>query len=644
MIVEIQQQAVSQLLQLLPDKVSSFQGSEFPLPVKATFLGDKEIDIPSLRQELIDKQNSDVKELLEPVLLAAELYEAACDDKQQFFLDDQKVQRYVFMGSKWQAGWALVLGGNNQDELIGQLKDRNFAIFTDLPNIPDTVYIGNRPTSAVYFLQLMVRYGLIWGRIPPGNDHQMGHFLEKDVPGLIIVYKDLPALKYLVVLGLMKLGAPAVVPPTFPFPYGCHAIAETVSDIVETGSRFPNLRQRYYKDQTISLPDYCNPASVKEEIQAAQFFGGKANSFFCLRPAAKAGQRLTVIGKPAKDIGILVEIAAQNFSDDIAATVETAALKSINFLSGVHAYNKEGIFHLELKAGISLNEEQISNAIYWGIRYEYPRLENIAVTIFYEPAELALAAKDITQYKKQRRQFIENMTEDNTEEFCVCTECRPFSLVHTCILTPERMPMCAARTYASVKAAALLGSSTVPWKRRSEKDMPLRRIFNKGKVLDADKGEYQGCNQIYQEMTDGQLNRVYLHSLRDYPTTSCGCFQALAFWLEEVQGIGIMSRNSQAVTPTGQTWPMLANKAGGKQCPGIAGVSLSYIRSRHFLKGDGGIGNVVWVDSKLYKKISDLFLPGKKVATEKELRTIGELKNLLIEDGNVMDVSVEILE
>ena len=85
MTVEMQQQAVSQLLELLPDEVCSFEGSEYPLPVKATFLGDKKINTSSLRAELIDKQNADVKELLEPILLAAELYEACCKDRQHFF-------------------------------------------------------------------------------------------------------------------------------------------------------------------------------------------------------------------------------------------------------------------------------------------------------------------------------------------------------------------------------------------------------------------------------------------------------------------------------------------------------------------------------------------------------------------------------
>jgi acetyl-CoA decarbonylase/synthase complex subunit beta len=628
-IADLQKIAVTRILELLPEQITVFKNTETPLPIGATFLGSAKPDISVLRQKITLKQSGDVKELLEPVLLAAELYEASCSDKEDFFLDDKQVQRYVFTGSKWRAGWALVLGGKDHRKLIEKLKNLKFAVFTDTPGIENTVYIGCRDTSPVYFLQLMVRYGLTWGRIKPGDDHQMGHFLEKDMPGLIIICEDLPPLKYLIVLGMMKLGAPAVVPSTFPFPYGRRIIADSISDIIEKGTKFSNLRQRYYLDEIISLPDYCNPAMVNENIETKHVLGGKADSFFCVRPVSNASQRLSVIGRQAGNIGIMVGISAKHFTDDIAAAVEKVALKSISFLSGVHACQDDNVFRIELGTGINLDDKQIGEAIYWGIRYEYPQLEDISVSIVYDDAELAIRAKDILEYKKQRYEFINNMTEDNISEFCVCTECRPFSLVHTCLITPERMPMCAARSYVSVKAAAYFGSTAVPWKRQSDKELPLRMVFNKGKLLNADKGEYEGCNEIYEEMTGGQLKRVYLHSLRDYPLTSCGCFQALAFWIDEVKGIGIMSRDSEAVTPTGQTWAELANRAGGKQCSGIVGVSLGYIRSKNFMKGDGGISNVVWVDSALYKQMSDLFLPNKKVATEKNVNTMAELKSFV---------------
>ncbi len=88
----MQQQAVNEILNLLPGQVHSFKGSEYPLPIKATFLGDKEINISSLRQRLVQKQDGDVKDLLEPLLLAAELCEAAHEDKEQFFLSACRVR------------------------------------------------------------------------------------------------------------------------------------------------------------------------------------------------------------------------------------------------------------------------------------------------------------------------------------------------------------------------------------------------------------------------------------------------------------------------------------------------------------------------------------------------------------------------
>jgi acetyl-CoA decarbonylase/synthase complex subunit beta len=130
-------------------------------------------------------------------------------------------------------------------------------------------------------------------------------------------------------------------------------------------------------------------------------------------------------------------------------------------------------------------------------------------------------------------------------------------------------------------------------------------------------------------MTGEKLNRVQLHSLRQYPPTSCGCFQNLAFWIEPLSGIGIMSRDSDAVAPEGSRWFELANRAGGKQTPGILGVSTSYIRSKYFLKGDGGLGNVVWMDQKLKDILMDIIPPGVKVATENDVKTIHELKVFL---------------
>ena len=625
----MQQSAIKQLLTILPNDVGKFKNTEYPLPIKSAFLGEKQIHCSALRKDLIKKQDGDVKDLLEPLLLAAELYEASCQDNEQYFLSDSQVQSYVFSGSKWKAGWVLVLGGDDKEELVAKLQEKDFLVFIDQPNVKNTVYIGNRATCPIYFLQLMVRYGMIWGQISPGDDHSLGHFLEKDMPGFIIIYKDLDPLKYLIALGLMKLGAPAVVTETFPFPYGFFVCADTIDDIIEKSSRFPNLRRRYFKDEIISLPDYCNPASANETFESVHSIGGTGPSFLCVKPAAKVSRSLKTIGDRSNEIGILIEIAEKHFSDDITLIVEKTALKSLNYISGLHASMEYQVLRLDFAQDASINETMIADAIYWGIRSEYPCIKNIAVKIIYDHEELITEFDKTEKYNKQRLDCIENMTEENTDIFCICTECRPFSLVHTCVATPERVPMCGSRTYASIKAAAYFGSSTIPWQRQSEKLIPLRSVCKKGRIINSGIGEYDGINKAYRKMTHGKMQRVYLHSLRKFPHTSCGCFQALAFWIKSVQGIGIISRHSTAVTPDGQTWEKLANRAGGKQSPGVTGISLEYIRSKSFLRGDGGLSNVVWVDSVLYAKIKDLFRPNQKVATEKDVHSITELLALV---------------
>jgi acetyl-CoA decarbonylase/synthase complex subunit beta len=267
----------------------------------------------------------------------------------------------------------------------------------------------------------------------------------------------------------------------------------------------------------------------------------------------------------------------------------------------------------------------LGEAVYWGLRLRYPRLRRIATQVIRDEKTLAAKAPEVRRHAAERDAFVRAMSEENTEEFVACIECRTFSLEHTCILTPSRLPMCASRSYSSVKAAAYFGAEDEPWRRPSESGLPMRLVFAKGELLDPERGEYEGCDRAYRELTGGRLQRVQLHSLREYPLTSCGCFQALAFWIAEVAGIGIMQRDAEGCSPSGETWAMLANRAGGRQSPGIVGISLQYLSRPEFLKGDGGLGNVVWVDSGLHKRIAQLTAPGQRVATERDVANVAEL-------------------
>ena len=69
-----------------------------------------------------------------------------------------------------------------------------------------------------------------------------------------------------------------------------------------------------------------------------------------------------------------------------------------------------------------------------------------------------------------------------------------------------------------------------------------------------------------------------------------------------------MHRGFEGVAPDGSTWNLLANRAGGKQQPGITGVSPAYLRSPRFLQGDGGWGAVKSITRKLQQDLQE-FVP-----------------------------------
>ena len=117
------QTAIKALLSALPEKAKPFSGSEYPLPVHAAYLADVPSDMTALSGRLSAFSGTDVKPLVDPILICAEAVESAQPDREKYFIPDRKVQDYVFMGSKWRAGWALVLGGSGSEQLIKDLQE-----------------------------------------------------------------------------------------------------------------------------------------------------------------------------------------------------------------------------------------------------------------------------------------------------------------------------------------------------------------------------------------------------------------------------------------------------------------------------------------------------------------------------------------
>ena len=607
-----------ELLGMLPEKAGDFDGTEFGQPAAMAYLG-KRVDEQSLRKQAERLRASSPEQQCETAMVMAEMIESAAADHGKYFQTDAKTRSHVFTGSKWRSGWVFLMGNSDHSELAQRFRERDFLVFAQNGGtLQNAVDLGPRETAAVYFLQIMVRYAIIWGRIKPGDDHEMGHFLERDMPGVVVAHGTLTPIEELLLLGLMKMGAPAVVPPDYPWDLGSQVRAEGADRIVEAATKFPNLRVKEIQGKTIDLPVFCNPANITAPFEAESTIGGK-DSFFVLSPAnvvnaieLPRNNDLTKAGS----IGIMIEIGDKRLDVSTSDYIEKDALRGISTITGLRAeQTKEGEFFLHCAKGVKPEASVIAEVLQRWIPYEFPYLENIHIRILTGDDVKNVRAA-VEKFRAERQKVIAEESDDTVDYFIYCLECQPFAKDHVCIVTPDRPPMCG-RDRLMQKAAALFGVSRHPFKRRELEEQEIRGTIAVSNAIDAKKGEYLGVNQAIEKLSPSHIKRVQLHGLREFPHTSCGCFGFLVFWIESLRGMGIMERDYQGVAPEGFTWDRLANAAGGKQAPGIVGVSRNYMLSKRFMQGEGGLEAVRWVSPKAFEALKDRLPHPNEVQTGK---------------------------
>jgi acetyl-CoA decarbonylase/synthase complex subunit beta len=139
------------------------------------------------------------------------------------------------------------------------------------------------------------------------------------------------------------------------------------------------------------------------------------------------------------------------------------------------------------------------------------------------------------------------------------------------------------------------------------------------------------------EKSLGEVERVWLYTAFGYPHTSCGCFEAVVFYIPEVDGLGVVHRDFKGQTMNGLPFSTMADStAGGRQIDGFHGVSIEYMRSPKFLQVDGGWNRVVWMPSTVKERVKD-FIPSDvvdKIATEQDVQDTNQLKEFLKAKGH----------
>jgi acetyl-CoA decarbonylase/synthase complex subunit beta len=188
------------------------------------------------------------------------------------------------------------------------------------------------------------------------------------------------------------------------------------------------------------------------------------------------------------------------------------------------------------------------------------------------------------------------------------------------VITPQRYSNCGSISWFDARATA-----------RIDPKGPVYEI-DKGELLDPVKGEYSGVNETVKKKSLGEINRVWLYTAFGYPHTSCGCFEAVAFYIPEVEGFGLVNRGYKDVTVNGLPFSTIADStAGGRQVDGFHGLSVEYLRSPKLLQADDGWNRIVWMPAAIKERVKD-YIPKElvdKIATENDAKTIDDLKKFL---------------
>jgi acetyl-CoA decarbonylase/synthase complex subunit beta len=347
--------------------------------------------------------------------------------------------------------------------------------------------------------------------------------------------------------------------------------------------------------------------------------------------------KVTIIGPDLKDLkegsaypfGILVEAAGAKLDQGLEGVIERRIHGYLNFIEGFMHLNQRYDIWMRLgkksyQKGLT-SFEQIGKVLFRLFKSELPIIEKVQITFITDSAKIQeMYPKALADYEA-RDAKARGLKDDEVDKFYGCALCQSFAPSHVCVITPQRYSNCGAISWFDGKASASID--------------PKGPVFaiERGEIIDAEKGEFSGVNEMAKKRTMGEVKRVWLYTAFGYPHTSCGCFEAVTFYIPEVDGFGVVNRSFKGATVNGLPFSTIADSAaGGRQIDGFHGMSIEYMRSKKFFAADGGWNRIVWLPKEIKERVKD-FIPADivdKIATEENASSVETLQAFLKEKNH----------
>ncbi|MCW4055802.1 MAG: CO dehydrogenase/CO-methylating acetyl-CoA synthase complex subunit beta, partial [Candidatus Bathyarchaeota archaeon] len=338
------------------------------------------------------------------------------------------------------------------------------------------------------------------------------------------------------------------------------------------------------------------------------------------------GPDISEMEKRSYPIGIYIQVAGKEVEEELEGVFERRIHEYTNFIEGLMHVNQRYDVWLRLseksfKKGLN-SLKMVGKVLYRLYKTELPIIEKIQIAFITDKDKVDEMFGTAMKVYEERDARARGLKDEDVDEFYGCNLCQSFAPTHSCVITPQRYANCGAISWFDGRAAA-----------RVDPKGPIFQM-TKGECIDPIIGEYAGANESLKKNTMGTITRIQLYTAFGYPHTSCGCFEATAFFVPEVDGLGIVDRGFKGTAVNGLTFSAIADStAGGRQVDGFHGISFEYMRSPKFLQANGGWDRIVWMPKTAKERVKD-FIPEHlfdKIATEEDVSNVEELTTFLSE-------------
>jgi acetyl-CoA decarbonylase/synthase complex subunit beta len=275
--------------------------------------------------------------------------------------------------------------------------------------------------------------------------------------------------------------------------------------------------------------------------------------------------KVIIIGPDLKDLkegashplAILIEAAGATLDAGLEGVIERRLHGYLNYIEGFMHLNQRydvwmRIGKKSFQKGLT-SFEIVGKVLYRLYKSELPIIEKLQITFITDPAKLHELYEGALAEYESRDAKARGLKDEEVDKFYGCTLCQSFAPTHVCVITPQRYSNCGAISWFDGKASASID--------------PKGPVFaiDKGELVNAEKGEYTGINEVAKKRTMGEINQVWLYTAFDHPHTSCGCFEAVAFYIPEVDGFGIVNRSFKGATVIVHPSHLADSTSGGRQ-------------------------------------------------------------------------------